>query len=83
MAFVSEGCQFKGCRLVPMRSSYCPRHLFLVDLYGLAKAEGIEFGYLCTTCMNRHEEELVKCDRCGSDVCAECRESHLCCTESL
>lgn len=85
---MSERCTFgsslrglPGCRLVAGENGLCPRHAFLEQELGPAKALIAEYGIECTVCSTRVQEKaLADCERCETEsVCTSCRSGRLCC----
>lgn len=60
------------CKTLPDDGSdYCPRHKFLVEMFGLEEARNVELGYECPGCSERHEKEQTK-------TCPICKKAHVC-----
>lgn len=73
-------CDFEECRLLAVKEAgYCPRHAFLVESFGLERAQHIECGYVCELCKARTDEPCEKCETCSDVRCAACAKEAKCC----
>jgi hypothetical protein len=78
-----QSCEFKKCELVKGPSIYCPRHAFLVEQFGVEKAEGMECGFTCPQCKAVSDAQCERCPHCEEVGCEVCRKGSKCCDKRI